>query len=71
MEGNAYPEQDARYHAVRIKSILGEIANHARKDVSKTDDPRPKALFETTAEVLLGLIRAYDHFIERREQAWR
>lgn len=41
------------------------------EDVGKTDDPRARALFETTAEVLNGLARGYRHYVERSEEAWR
>jgi len=42
-----------------------------REDVSKVEDPHARALFETTAEVLTGLVKAYEHFDQRSEQAWR
>ena len=45
--------------------------DHAREDIAKVNDPRAEALFETTAEVLSGLLTAYDHFEERSEPAWR
>lgn len=39
--------------------------------VSKVTDPKAQALFETTAEVAEGLVRAYDHFEQKSEPAWR
>jgi len=47
-----YDEHDPRHHTQRLKQI---IAAHARVDVQKVSDPKAKALFETAAEVLLGL----------------
>jgi hypothetical protein len=44
---------------------------HIREDVTKVDDPKAQALFETSAEVLGGLITAYDHFEQRSEAAWK
>jgi len=35
------------------------------------EDPHARALFETTAEVLTGLVKEYEHFDQRSEQAWR
>jgi hypothetical protein len=35
------------------------------------EDPRALALFETTAEVLGGLITAYEHYEHGAEEAWR
>ena len=57
-------------HAQNIKSELEELADHLRRDVEKVEDEKAKALFETSAEVLLGLLKAFDDFIERKEPAW-
>jgi hypothetical protein len=66
-----YPESDPRHHTANIKGMLDEAAQHCREDVGKIDDPKGKVLFETTAEVLKGLITAYDHFEQGSEQAFR
>jgi hypothetical protein len=66
-----YPESDPRHHTQNIKEMLDEAARHCREDVGKIDDPRAKAMFETTAEVLGGLITAYDHYKQASEQAFR
>ncbi len=63
------PESDPRHHTANIKKMLTDVMNHAREDVSKIDDPKAEALFETTAEVLQGLITAYDHFERGAERA--
>jgi hypothetical protein len=44
---------------------------HMREDAAKVSDPKAQALFETSAEVLQGLITAYDHFEQKSEGAWR
>ena len=41
------------------------------QDVSKVQDPNAQALFETTAEVLKGLVVAFDDFEQKREEAWK
>jgi len=51
----AFPENDPRHHTDRLKQMLTEMIEHARKDVAKVSDPKAQALFETTAEVLAGL----------------
>ena len=66
-----FAEDDPRHHTMKLKGMLHEVVQHARKDVDKVDDPRAKALFETTAEVLTGLVNAYEHFERRSEPAWR
>ena len=51
--------------------MLNDTAAHAREDVAKVSDPKAQALFETTTEVLKGLVKAYDDFEERKEEAWK
>jgi hypothetical protein len=70
-ERQRFPESDPRHHTAKIKGMLGDVINHARQDVDKVADPEAQALFETTAEMLQGLVRAYDHFEQRSEAAWR
>jgi hypothetical protein len=62
---------DPRHHAQRIKQELGELVGHLREDIVKVNDPKAQALFETTAEVLNGLITAYEHAEEQSEPAWK
>lgn len=66
-----YAEDDPRHHTAKIKGMLNEAMQHARADTGKVTDPKAQALFETSAEVLGGLIRAYDHFEQRSEAAFR
>jgi len=51
--------------------MLRDTADHAREDIGKIDDPKAEALFETTAEVLEGLEKAFEHFEQRSEAAWK
>ncbi|HEX8944939.1 MAG TPA: hypothetical protein VF785_17515 [Gemmatimonadaceae bacterium] len=71
MTTSNYPESDARHHTANIKRMLEDTARHAREDVKKVDDPKARALFETSAEVLDGLRKAYDDFERKTEAAWR
>jgi len=64
-------ERDPRHHTAKFEDMLNDVIAHAREDVAKIDDPHARALFETTAEVLSGLVKAYEHFDSRAEQAWR
>lgn len=66
-----YSESDPRHHTIKLKEMLRDTAQHAREDVRKVDDPQARALFETTAEVLNGLVTAYEHFEEKSEEAWK
>jgi hypothetical protein len=51
--------------------MLDDVAKHLREDVLKVDDPSARAMFETTAEVLIGLITAYEHYETKAEPAFR
>jgi hypothetical protein len=71
MATSNYPENDPRHHTANIKRMLEDTARHVREDVKKVDDPKARALFETSAEVLDGLRKAYDDFEKKNEPAWR
>jgi hypothetical protein len=66
-----FPESDPRHHTQNIKGMLDEAAQHCREDVGKIKEPKAQALFETTAEVLKGLVTAYDHYEAGVEQGMR
>jgi len=66
-----FPENDPRHHTIKIKDMLRDSMQHIREDTTKVSDPKAQALFETSAEVLNGLIVAYEHFEQRSEPAWR
>jgi hypothetical protein len=57
--------------SANIREMLSNVIEHAREDINKVDDPSARALFETTAEVLIGLRTAYEHFEQKSEAAWR
>ena len=61
---------DPMYHANRIKGMLSDTLNHIREDEKRVNDLQAKALFETTAEVLGGLVKAYNDY-EQRKPAWK
>ncbi|HZQ10744.1 MAG TPA: hypothetical protein VFD70_29470 [Anaerolineae bacterium] len=62
---------DPRYHTARIKTMLNDMTQHLREDATRVNDPRAQALFETSAEVLQGLVKAYEHFETQAEPAWK
>ncbi|MGM1056511.1 MAG: hypothetical protein ACQEWG_11550 [Bacteroidota bacterium] len=63
--------KDPKEHSRNIKGGLQEITDHIRRDIGKVDDPKAKALFETSAEVLQGLITAFSHYEEGKGEAWK
>jgi hypothetical protein len=50
---------------------LDDLAAKVRRNIHKVDDPRSQALFETSAEVLIGLKHAYDDFLKQKEKVWQ
>ena len=66
-----YEESDPRHHTHKLKQLFQQTAQHAREDVSKISDPKAQALFETSAEVLLGLAKVFEDFERKREEAWK
>jgi len=62
---------DPLVHTAKVKADLSNLANHLRSDIEKLDDPAAKALFEVSAEVLLGLHKAFTDFGQKNEKAWQ
>jgi uncharacterized membrane-anchored protein YhcB (DUF1043 family) len=67
----ATAERDPRYHTQKMQKRLQEIKDHLRQDIDKVDEPQLKAMFETSAEVLGGLIKAFQDYEKKNESAWR
>lgn len=67
----AYPENDPRHHTGKLKDMLEEVIRHAREDITKIEEPKAQALFETAAEVCGGLTKALSHYEQRSEPAWQ
>lgn len=61
----------AREQAARVGDMLREVTDFLRSHMGTFEDPKGQALFETTGEVLLALTRAFVHYRERIEHAWR
>ena len=59
------------HHTQRIKSWLRQLIEHLREDVGKVTEPKAQALFETSAEVLIGLVKAFADYEKKSEAAWR
>jgi hypothetical protein len=64
-------DRNPQHHTHNMKKRLSETMTHLRKDVGKVDEPQLTAMFETSAEVLGGLIKAFDDYEKKNEAAWR
>jgi hypothetical protein len=64
-------DSDPRVHTQKMQKRLKEIQDHLREDIEKVDEPQLKAMFETAAEVLGGLTKAFHDYEQKNEAAWR
>ena len=64
-------ENNPVHHTQKIKARMRQLIEHLREDVGKVTEPKAQALFETSAEVLTGLVKAFDDYEKRSEEAWR
>lgn len=64
-------DRDPRHHTQKMQKALHDIRNHLREDIEKVDEPQLKAMFETSAEVLGGLEKAFRDYEQKNEKAWR
>jgi len=66
-----YPENHPCHHTAKMKTRLQELAQHLREDIAKIDEPKARGMFETSAEVLDGLTRAFEHYEQGSERAFQ
>jgi len=59
------------HHTLKIKARMRQLIEHLREDVGKVTEPKAQALFETSAEVLTGLVKTFDDYENKSEAAWR
>ena len=71
MRTKSLETSDPKAHAQNIQRMLTEVIEHVREDVDRVDEPKAQVLFETTAEVLIGLRTAYEHYESGAEKAMR
>ena len=63
--------KDPQAHTANVRKDFGELIEHLRGDIKKSDEPQARALFETAAEVISGLDTAFKHYEEKSENAWK
>ena len=67
----AAADRNPRHHTQKMQKALQQIKDHLREDIEKVDEPQLRAMFETSAEVLGGLIKAFSDYEKKNESAWR
>jgi hypothetical protein len=61
---------DPREHTRVMEKRFKETVSDLRSDIKVLSDPRARALFETAAEVIGGLEKAFHDYDKRDELAW-
>lgn len=64
-------DHDPRHHTQKMQKALLELRDHLRDDITNVDEPQLKAMFETSAEVLGGLAKAFEDYEMKNEAAWQ
>lgn len=62
---------DPQHHVRHMRRRFEELIDHLRSDIETIDEPRCRAMFETSAEVLGGLNKAFHDYQAKNEAAWR
>jgi hypothetical protein len=62
---------DPKAHTANLRSAMTDLIEHLRRDVEQVDEPKAQALFETSAEVLKGLVTAFEHYEAGKEWGFR
>jgi hypothetical protein len=62
---------ETKRHSSIMQHALTDLVHQARKEIDNVEDPRFKAILETTAEVLIGLRKTFEDYSEGREQVWQ
>lgn len=68
---SASPKHATFHHTQKLKGQMRDLIGHLRGDVGKVTDPGARAMFETSAEVLTGLVKAFDDYEKNNKEAWR
>lgn len=62
---------DPLAHTANVKKEFEILIDHLREDIKRMDDPSAKALFEVSAEVIIGLKKSFSDYEQKNEAAWR
>jgi len=62
---------DAKVHTAQLRKETEQLVAHLRRDIAQVDDPAAKAMFETSAEVLAGLIKTWQDYDAGHEAAFK
>ncbi len=62
---------DVLHYVWKVQGEFDELMMHLRNDIPKLKNPKAQALFETSAEVIDGLRKAFKDYEDMDEEAWK
>lgn len=62
---------DPLHHTRKMSVQFSEMIDRLRRDIDQVDELQFKAMFETAAEVLGGLVTAFRPYEQKGELAWK
>lgn len=71
MSNGKTERSNPHFHTQKARQKLDALVHDLRDGVTAVDDLQAQALFETAAEVLEGLERAFAHYESKGEEAWQ
>lgn len=70
MNINVFEPSNPKEHAQYLEQYITELKNHCLEEVRLVTDPKAKALFQTSADVLAGLEKAFSDYQSENFGAW-
>lgn len=64
-------KMNPREHVANVRGRMEQLKNHLREDIERCDEPQLRTMFETSAEVLGGLVKAFSDYAAKNETAWQ
>jgi len=68
---NAQLGQSTRQALSQTSQAFDQLVQQIRSSIGQVQEPKAQALLETSAEVLLGLKKAFDDYQKGNEEAWQ
>ena len=59
------------HHPEKVYGMMSDLVDHLRSDIDKVEDDQVKAIFETSAEVIGGLMKTIKDYESKNEKAWQ
>jgi len=67
---NTSTGSDTFYHTQKLKGEMGELIDHLQVEADCVSEQKAAAMFVTAAEVLKGLMKAFDDYETKNEADW-